>query len=246
MSAKRENPKRTYRALLQRSPAKFLEALSDNIMQGPPRRHLVLLQLDLLAAHDMNDELEQFRVNGDESLLQLAAIFHGDVEVMSRLASACPRLLLLQRQGEYEGQTLLHTLVSKQNVAAVSALLQHPGLREPWVLLNGKVSWLSPSSPLVPLSAGISSPSLLLFLLLPFVFLVMDVRLRELTDLPLFLLCLLESETVSCSAGFTRKRNTPFYIFEKHHYIFFSLKSSGSFPFGELSLGEGAGLIVHG
>ena len=223
MSAKRENPKRTYRALLQRSPAKFLEALSDNIMQGPPRRHLVLLQLDLLAAHDMNDELEQFRVNGDESLLQLAAIFHGDVEVMSRLASACPWLLLLQRQGEYEGQTLLHTLVSKQNVAAVSALLQHPGLREPWVLLNGKVSWLSPSSPLVPLSAGISSPSLLLFLLLLllFVFLVMDVRLRELTDLPLFLLCLLKSETVSCSAGFTRKRNTPFYIFEKHHYIFF-------------------------
>lgn len=162
--------KRTYRALLQRSPAKFLEALSDNIMQGPPRRHLVLLQLDLLAAHDMNDELEQFRVNGDESLLQQAAIFHGDVEVMSRLASACPRLLLLQRQGEYEGQTLLHTLVSKQNVAAVSALLQHPGLREPWVLLNGKVSWLSPSLffpcsaiswDFFPVSSSFSPPPLL-------------------------------------------------------------------------------------
>ena len=144
MSVRRENPKRTYRALLQRSPAKFLEALSDNIMQGPPCRRAALLQLDLLAANDMYDLLEQFRVNEDESLLQLAAIFHGDVEVMSRLAGACPRLLLLQRQGEYEGQTVLHTLVSKQNVAAASALLQHPSLHEPWVLLNGKVSWLFP------------------------------------------------------------------------------------------------------
>jgi hypothetical protein len=54
------------------------------------------MQIDMLMACDRPDLLERHRVNGDESLLQLAAIFHGDVQVMSRLASACPRLLLIQ------------------------------------------------------------------------------------------------------------------------------------------------------
>ncbi|KAK7487388.1 hypothetical protein BaRGS_00021350 [Batillaria attramentaria] len=135
---KPENPRRYFRSLLQRSVPQFMETLSSNIMQGPHRRDHALLQIELLVANDMTDILEKFRVNEDESLLQLAAIFHGDVEVMERLGAACPRLLLHQRQGDYEGQTVLHTVVSKQNIAAADAILRHPNLREAWILLNGK------------------------------------------------------------------------------------------------------------
>ena len=146
MSARGEKPRRTYRALLQRSPADFLKELGDNLLQGAARRQDSLLQLDLLAAHGLAHLLRDHRAHGGDSLLQLAAIFHGDPEVMARLAALCPPLLLLARGGDYEGQTVLHTLVSKQNLAAARALLAHRDLRQPWLLLNAKVSPLAPPS----------------------------------------------------------------------------------------------------
>ena len=40
------------------------------------------------------------------------------------MVKKCPELLFVQRSFPYEGQTVLHTLVSKENTAAVRALLE--------------------------------------------------------------------------------------------------------------------------
>ncbi|KAL8609585.1 hypothetical protein ACOMHN_023721 [Nucella lapillus] len=132
------NSQRRYRALVLRSERAFLSQLGDNVMQGPAAQDTVLLQLELLEQLNLTHLLLHPRPDGDESFLQLAAIFHGDVTVMKRLASLCPRLLAQRRQGDYEGQTVLHTLVSKQNVAGVVCILTHPCLGNPALLLNAK------------------------------------------------------------------------------------------------------------
>lgn len=93
----------------------------------------------------------KFKLNGDESLLQLTVNFHGDINIMTQLASLCPNLLLLQRQGEYEGQTVLHTAISKQNLNVAQAILAHPALKNPWFLLHAKVEFHTNSKSIIPM-----------------------------------------------------------------------------------------------
>ncbi|XP_076436173.1 transient receptor potential cation channel subfamily V member 6-like [Babylonia areolata] len=130
--------RRMYRHLLQRSEDEFLSRLSDNILQGSTRQVDVLEQLDLLKAHDKTPLLNKCPPDCDENLLQQAAIFHGDITVMRKLATLCPGLLLQHRQGDYEGQNVLHTLVSKQNVEGVRALLGDLAPDRCDLLLHGK------------------------------------------------------------------------------------------------------------
>ena len=67
----------------------------------------------------------------------------------------CPSLLLLEREKEYEGQNVLHMLVSKKNVGAVRTLLNrileredmtrsYVGEREVTRLIMGKVGCSAP------------------------------------------------------------------------------------------------------
>ena len=114
----------------------LLDLLADYILDSDEENAIRLLEsLDPSALRD----LEHYRVgdrddargdhagDSDVSLLQLASAYSVSTELISLMALKCPVLLTAKRQYPYEGQTALHTLVSKENVRAVDAILKQQG-----------------------------------------------------------------------------------------------------------------------
>ena len=114
----------------------LLDLLADYILDSDEENAIRLLEsLDPSALRD----LEHYRVgdrddargdhagDSDVSLLQLASAYSVSTELISLMALKCPVLLTAKREYPYEGQTALHTLVSKENVRAVDAILKQQG-----------------------------------------------------------------------------------------------------------------------
>ncbi|GFN98645.1 transient receptor potential cation channel subfamily v member 6 [Plakobranchus ocellatus] len=110
-------------------PRGLLQKLQDSIKDGSPEsaaqacRHLNTAQ-----AEGLLPLIESHRLKGaNDSLLHLAALFQQNnraADLLRILARLCPRLLVAQRGGQYQGQTALHIVVSKRNLPGAEALLK--------------------------------------------------------------------------------------------------------------------------
>ncbi|GFN98647.1 hypothetical protein PoB_002515300 [Plakobranchus ocellatus] len=110
-------------------PRGLLQALQDGIMHGSPESAAQACRhLDTAQAEGLLPLIESHRLKGaNDSLLHLAALFQQDnraADLLRILARLCPRLLVAQRGGQYQGQTALHIVVSKGNLPGAEALLR--------------------------------------------------------------------------------------------------------------------------
>ncbi|KAK7478457.1 hypothetical protein BaRGS_00030303, partial [Batillaria attramentaria] len=136
----RDLDEKELRRVLKKSIDDFLKQLAENITKGDEFQDVVSCQLDLLKKDGRMNHLTKFRLETDDrqkdenvTVLHLAAFFYTDHNTTSkdgskerivvRLARECPELIGEERQGKCEGQTVLHTLISKQDVTAVKAIL---------------------------------------------------------------------------------------------------------------------------
>ncbi|KAK7462653.1 hypothetical protein BaRGS_00038304 [Batillaria attramentaria] len=132
--------RQNYIVKLDYSVKEFLKEMESNIVRGSAGERHVALQLDILREKEKVNLLANYKLDAqqDVSLLQLAAFFHvpknlpkddGSVAKLSKsvvvqMAEMCPQLIWSShREGQFEGQTVLHTIVSKQDVEATKAIL---------------------------------------------------------------------------------------------------------------------------
>nr|KAG5710104.1 hypothetical protein BaRGS_030180 [Batillaria attramentaria] len=101
-----------------------MRELNNNITKGRTGKKYALDQLDLLEDQGKTDLLGNYPEK-DLNCMQLAAFFQDDAEIIKKLAELHPDLIWKQRKGEYDGQTVLHLLIVKQNLAAAEAVLKH-------------------------------------------------------------------------------------------------------------------------
>ena len=110
-------------------PRALLEALQDEIVHGTASSaDQACRRLETAQREGWLPLVEGYRLEGpaDDSLLHLAALFlqdHSAARLIRILARLCPGLLAAERGGEYRGQTALHIVVSKGNLAGAEALL---------------------------------------------------------------------------------------------------------------------------
>nr|KAG5687026.1 hypothetical protein BaRGS_002399 [Batillaria attramentaria] len=133
--------------------------MESNIVRGSAGERHVALQLDILREKEKVNLLANYKLDAqqDVSLLQLAAFFHvpknlpkddGSVAKLSKsvvvqMAEMCPQLIWSShREGQFEGQTVLHTIVSKQDVEATKAILDLCAKKIQAELRRGEVSIL--------------------------------------------------------------------------------------------------------
>ncbi|KAK7501771.1 hypothetical protein BaRGS_00006857, partial [Batillaria attramentaria] len=129
--------------------SRFMRELNNNITKGRTGKKYALDQLDLLEDQGKTDLLGNYPEK-DLNCMQLAAFFQDDAEIIKKLAELHPDLIWKQRKGEYDGQTVLHLLIVKQNLAAAEAVLKHAksfagrfrGNRHGgiWQLMHGKAT----------------------------------------------------------------------------------------------------------
>ncbi|XP_005105718.2 uncharacterized protein LOC101846237 [Aplysia californica] len=109
----------------EKGPKNFLDELSANILQGEQRARETEAQLRVLEKEDRTGMLEDFEDGRGDTLLHKMALFHKDISLMESLVRLCPALINKPRAGEFQGQTALHIVISKDNVDAASFLLSH-------------------------------------------------------------------------------------------------------------------------
>ena len=110
----------------------LFDLLAESIRDSDEEVAIQLIEtLDSKALRDLekyrlDDKDDDPTTDSDINLLQLAAAYSVSRELLCLLATKAPGLLSLGRRYPYEGQTALHTLISKENVQVVDAILsQH-------------------------------------------------------------------------------------------------------------------------
>ncbi|KAK3802026.1 hypothetical protein RRG08_064619 [Elysia crispata] len=109
-------------------PHRLLQTLQEEIVHGSPASAgMACRRLETAQVEGWLPLVEEYRLPGPEdSLLHLAALFQQDqsaARLLRALVRLCPGLLVAQRGGEYLGQTALHIVISKGNLAGAAALL---------------------------------------------------------------------------------------------------------------------------
>lgn len=89
-----------------------------------------LFQVEAIKDDDLIMDFENHE-KGEASLLQMAANYNADDEVIIKLAKKFPGLIALQRNNEFEGQTVLHTFISQQKLGLVRKVLNIMKTKKP-------------------------------------------------------------------------------------------------------------------
>lgn len=89
-----------------------------------------LFQVEAIKDDDLIMDFENHE-KGEASLLQMAANYNADDEVIIKLAKKFPSLIALQRNNEFEGQTVLHTFISQQKLGLVRKVLNIMKTKKP-------------------------------------------------------------------------------------------------------------------
>ena len=101
-----------------------LRELAKEIRNGDLQNANIMLET--LVKMDRTDWLHLYdnpEQNG-ETLLHLAVKYFDDEAFIRKLTQLRPRLLLMARKDEFEGQTALHMAITKGNVEAIQAMLE--------------------------------------------------------------------------------------------------------------------------